>query len=158
MIFNTKENYFVLSFRGLLQSLEQRLKIHWKIIRTYIIILKISRSLIFKFLPLNERFFKGMSDFPTLQQIFVILENVSEYKMFIEKNVIQLAGALVSCNLIGFRLSVIGREYSPKNRNIHLTCGVSCISMLRVLFYIYLLFPIKIYPTGRFNLNKESVC
>lgn len=78
--------------------------------------------------------------------------------MSIEKNVIQLAGALVSCNLIGFRWSVIGREYSPQNRNIHLTCGVSCISMLRVLFYIYLLFPIKIYPTGRFNLNKESVC
>lgn len=88
----------------------------------------------------------------------MILENVSEYKMSIEKNVIQLAGALVSCNLIGFRWSVIGREYSPQNRNIHLTCGVSCISMLRVLFYIYLLFPIQIYPTGRFNLNKESVC
>lgn len=38
-----------------------------------------------------------------------------KYKMFIEKNVIKLAVVLVSCDLIRFRLSVNGRESSPRN-------------------------------------------
>lgn len=81
-----------------------------------------------------------------------------KYKMFIEKNVIKLAVVLVSCDLIRFRLSVNGRESSPRNpkHSNDLWCLVY-INAYGDWFLSTFSNDTVIYSMGWLNLNKENI-